>query len=184
MDIEQIKQYTRAVAVVNDLPRLLSDNDKIWISLKYYTKSDYNSVSHYIKTNTMPKIVPVLNLVIHSTPCFGHTPTKDNMPNVGTGIEINQNLLQDLQSAKLKSTIYDTAFLLAVTLLHELVHYIRYLKKQNPDGFEWGSGFENYAFGNIINEINAGIFNSYQHSFTNLKWAIRNDKIINDSNKY
>lgn len=185
MNTTRIKQYTRAVAVVRDLPMLLSDNPKIWTGFQYYTKSDYNHVIKLLNSNVLPEIIPVWNLRRNGRSCWGNTPAnKASNPQSGTVIEITENLLHGLETAKLKTTIYNTAFLLSTVLLHELVHYIVFINNL-PATYEWGDAFEKYSFGSGIDDTNASVYNYYQTSFTHLKWAVRNDKtIINDTVKY
>jgi hypothetical protein len=180
MNTSEIKQYKRACAVVNDLPTLLANHDRIWYYFQHYTKSNYYQTMEFLKTNAKPDIIPVWNL-FRGWPANGNTPIGKDNPKAGSIIEIRQNLLFGLEIAKLKSTIYDTAFLLAVIFLHELVHFIR-LKNGLDHAYEYGDAFENEVFGMKVDENNANILNHYQSSFTNLKWVIRHDKIIKDTN--
>jgi len=184
MNIAEIKQYRRSVAVVQDLPQFLRDNDKVWTYFQYHTKSDYGQVVNLLKTNAKPLIVPVNNLRdSRGLSCWGKTPCRPEDPLRGVAIEITRSLLVGLEMAKLKSTIFDTGFFLATTLLHELVHFTRALNKLPADK-EYGEGFVVDSFGGVIGDTNAAFYNRYQHSFINLKWEIRHDEVINNSNKY
>lgn len=67
----------------------------------------------------------------------------------------NENFVLGLQQATLQSTIEATNFLLAVTVLHEFVHYGNYLTGYNPEGNKAGELFENSVYGIIITKYNA-----------------------------
>jgi hypothetical protein len=70
-------------------------------------------------------------------------------------IEIQDSFVRGLESANLESTKQATAFLLAVTLLHETIHYGNaFLGIQEP-GETWAYSFEEEAFGAKITKRNA-----------------------------
>lgn len=71
-------------------------------------------------------------------------------------INIDISWVRGLEQAYLTSTKEATAFLLAVTILHELVHQGRYANELDKYTWEYGYGFEESAFGMIINRTNAG----------------------------
>lgn len=82
---------------------------------------------------------------------FGYFKAGEN-PNV---MNIDAIWVRGLEQANLVSTQKATAFLLAVTVLHEFVHQARTANGYPKDNYEYGAGFEELAFGLQINEVNA-----------------------------
>jgi Metallopeptidase toxin 3 len=70
-------------------------------------------------------------------------------------IHVRASFVRGLESSYYQSTKQSTAFLLAVTILHEFVHYGRHHNKLSEGGYEWGWGFEQEAFNVIISDENA-----------------------------
>lgn len=71
-------------------------------------------------------------------------------------LHIKEDLALGLEHASLQLTIEATNFLLAVTVLHEFVHYGNYLTGFDPEGNESGELFENSVYGMVITRSNAG----------------------------
>lgn len=70
-------------------------------------------------------------------------------------ININANFVLGLEKSVLNTTIEATAFLLAVTVLHEFIHYGNHLTGYNTQGQEMGNLFEIDSYGIIITKYNA-----------------------------
>ncbi|WP_164490252.1 hypothetical protein [Runella sp. SP2] len=70
-------------------------------------------------------------------------------------IEIQDSFVRGLETANLESTKQATAFLLAVALLHEVVHYGNAILGKQEPGELWAYSFENEAFGAHITKQNA-----------------------------
>jgi|GEM_PF-2472193 len=174
MDTRHIIQYSRAIATIKDLPNFLYDNPKIYAYFLHQTKTNYHELIDLLKiAKKEPQLFPVLNLKDkYGRSCWGITKLSPRI------ILIRQNLLNGLEQAKLETTIYNTSFLLAVTILHELIHYLRIAKNLDDGQYESGNDFERWSFGATINLDNAKTLNKYQHSFNNLKWLIKRDKNI------
>lgn len=72
---------------------------------------------------------------------------------------LNGAYVRGLEQSVLDGTQQATAFLLAVTTLHEFVHWGRFLSglpSSGPKGVEMGLEFERSAFKATISEVNAG----------------------------
>lgn len=171
MNTHQITSYKRATAVVKDLKNLVDRNPLIRKNFLAYSGSSTRQLYNLLNESASPVIVPVLNLVSkNQLPVWGVFNAGYN-PNA---IRIRLNLINGLELAKLEGTIYNTGFLLAVTILHELIHYCRYHNKidQKDNYYEYGSGFESYTFGSIIDDTNAYRFNKFRSSFSHLSYEI------------
>jgi hypothetical protein len=81
---------------------------------------------------------------------FGYFSKAEN-PNA---IFIDAGWVRGLEQANLTSTKQATAFLLAVTILHEFVHQARAANNLSKD-YEYGEGFEIMSFGVVVKVYNA-----------------------------
>ncbi|PZX60927.1 hypothetical protein, partial [Hydrotalea sandarakina] len=98
---------------------------------------------------------------------FGHGPTikveemigrfgfynKKSSENI---LHIRASYVRGLEQSKLVSTKQATAFLLAVTILHEFVHYGTGLNNISEGQYDFGLRFERDAFNVIVDDDNAG----------------------------
>ena len=89
---------------------------------------------------------------------FGYFNKSEN-PNV---VNIDESWVRGLEQANLTSTQQATAFLLAVTILHEFVHQARNTNDLPRGPYEFGNGFELQTYGIIINGDNAS---NYSYRF-------------------
>lgn len=181
MNISKLQFYKRTIAVVKDLPQLLEDNSRIWTYLQFYSHMNMHEAWNYLQTDAYPLIVPVMNLINRNNKydIWGNTPPHK------TYIEISENLLKDFEEVKPEKDVYDLGFMVAVTLLHELVHYSRnHHNIKEMDGEEPGTAFEIAAFGNYIEVNNASANNHYQKSFKHLKRIIEKDEKITNKAHY
>ena len=71
-------------------------------------------------------------------------------------LRIRASYVRGLEQAVLPSTKKATAFLLAASMLHELVHYGTGQNKINEGIWDFGYGFERDAFTMIVEDNNAG----------------------------
>jgi len=71
-------------------------------------------------------------------------------------LRIRGSYVRGLEIAVLPSTKRATAFLLAASMLHELVHYGTGQNKINEGVYDFGYGFERDAFTMIVEDDNAG----------------------------
>ncbi len=84
-----------------------------------------------------------------------------------TAVELEIAFVRGFEKANLKSTQQATAFLLAVTLLHEFVHWGAFsngIKEVPP--LEFGDQFEKQVFKVLINKKNAS---QYSYDFLQAK---------------
>jgi len=68
---------------------------------------------------------------------------------------ISASYVRGLEQAFLERTKQGTAFLLAVTILHEFVHFGTASNNKSEGVYEFGIGFEKDAFHVVVNETNA-----------------------------
>jgi len=71
-------------------------------------------------------------------------------------LHIRASYVRGLEAAQLSSTKQTTAFLLAVAMLHEFVHFGTALHNVNEGHVEFGTQFEYSAFNIIVEDDNAG----------------------------
>jgi hypothetical protein len=70
-------------------------------------------------------------------------------------LKISASWVRGLETAVLPATKQGTAFIIAVSLLHEFVHYGTGQHNINEGDYDFGWGFERSAFSVIVNENNA-----------------------------
>jgi hypothetical protein len=71
-------------------------------------------------------------------------------------LHMRASYVRGLEQSQLASTKQATAFLLAVTILHEFVHYGTGLNNISEGQYDFGLGFERDAFNVIVDDDNAG----------------------------
>ncbi len=71
-------------------------------------------------------------------------------------LHIRASYVRGLEHAFLQSTQEATAFLLAVTILHEFVHLGTTHNNISEGVYDFGLGFERDAFNVIVDDTNAG----------------------------
>uniref|UniRef100_UPI0013E3845F hypothetical protein n=1 Tax=Larkinella soli TaxID=1770527 RepID=UPI0013E3845F len=156
MSAADVAKYPRLAEIVRSLRDYVIRNPKVMYSLKYFSGFSENKILELLKFGKGPTIV------VEETerPRFGHFIA--GTPN----LYITARWVRGLEKANLESTKQATAFLLAVTLLHEFVHYGRDINQLseviNGKEYEMGSSFEIATYGVIINKVNAG---SYSYTF-------------------
>ncbi|WP_394801125.1 hypothetical protein [Niabella ginsengisoli] len=71
-------------------------------------------------------------------------------------LNLNAAFARGLERATAQGTIEATSFLLAVTTLHEFVHYGRFFNGLSEGSYDYGLGFERDVYGVTIDKDNAG----------------------------
>ncbi|KFF17190.1 hypothetical protein [Chryseobacterium sp. JM1] len=148
--LDQIK-YPRFTQIVKDLKSYVQNNPLILNKLVEISGMSKNQVLDKLTFGQGPQIELIPGLKYKNDPVFGlfNSTTSEIL-------YINENFTLGLQQASTTSTIEATSFLMAVTMLHEFVHYGNYLTGFDPDGDESGELFENSVYGMIINRVTAG----------------------------
>ena len=100
-----------------------------------------------------PLIKFVYNLTGTSGPNAGNF--NHDFPNE---ISINANFALGMETANLPETVEATSFFMAITILHEFVHYGNLLTRYNVNGQETGNLFETGVFHVVITKDNEGSF--------------------------
>ncbi|HWV73571.1 MAG TPA: hypothetical protein VN040_17740 [Pseudosphingobacterium sp.] len=147
-DIDQSK-YPRFTTMVKGLKSFVQNDKKVMEALVKWSGFTEAEILSKIEFGKGPEIV-IKDL--GSSSKYGYFDAVEN-PNV---VNINSSWVNGLEIANLTSTQEATAFLLGVTLLHEFVHQARAANNLDQHTYEYGLGFENIAFGVVINRNNAG----------------------------
>ncbi|MDZ7896479.1 MAG: hypothetical protein U5N85_00405 [Arcicella sp.] len=142
---DQIK-YPKFTELVKDLYRYVQRNRKIMDALILWSGYSEQQIKEKIKFKEGPMIV-----IKELNGPIGYFNHQENPDVINIDISV-----RGLEQAYLTSTREATAFLLAVTVLHELVHQGRYANDLDRHTWEYGYGFEESAFGMIIDRDNAG----------------------------
>lgn len=174
MRLENADSYPRTYAVLKDIRSLCLNNSRVWRSFQLHSKATRNEVSQILSLGTRPDIVLVTNLTSER----GNTSYGIFNGTFGSQtIRIRKNVILGLEQAKLEETIFGTGFFLAITILHELVHYFRYHKKLKNDVWEYGLGFERDAIGFTIELDNIGSkYLEFKNNFDHLRSELRKTK--------
>lgn len=149
---DQIR-YPKFTSMVKNLKTTVINNPIILNKLIQYTGLSQSQILNKLTFGQGPQIELIPNLTGPSGPNFGNF--DHDTPEV---ININENFALGIDSAYLESTIQATSFLMAITILHEFVHYGNHLTGFDTNGNEMGNLFEIGVFGVIITKDNAGQF--------------------------
>ncbi len=144
-------QYPRFTELVRNLPGFVEQHERVKQALIRHTHLAWSKIRPLLKFGSGPKIV-----VNELTPAtyYGHT-VYPAYPE--PFIEISARYVRGLEAANLSGTKEATAFLLSVTLLHELTHYGAVDGGRNESrNDEFGDEFEREVLGTTITKDNAG----------------------------
>lgn len=145
------QQYPRFTELVRSLPDFVEQHDRVKQALVQHTNLPWNKIKSLLKFGSGPKIV-----VNELSPAsyYGHT-IYPAFPE--PFIEISARYVRGLEAANLNGTKEATAFLLTVTMLHELTHYGAVDGGRNETrNNEFGDDFERTVLGTTIGKDNAG----------------------------
>ena len=147
--LDQIK-YPRFTLLLKTLRSKIEQNPTMINRLSKLSGLTNAQVLEKLTFGKGPLINIVPNLLGPSGPNYGNFDS--TIPNQ---ININANFVLGLEKSVLNTTIEATAFLLAVTVLHEFIHYGNHLTGYNTLGQEMGNLFEIDSYGIIITKYNA-----------------------------
>ena len=153
LSVANQQQYPRFTTLVKDLLGYIQRDPKAMAALILYSGFNEQQIKDKVQFGKGPTIeVKELN------GDFGYFNKSEN-PNV---VNIDESWVRGLEQANLTSTQQATAFLLAVTILHEFVHQARNTNDLPRGPYEFGNGFELQTYGIIINGDNAS---NYSYRF-------------------
>lgn len=156
---DDIVNYPKFATLVKNLKTFLLNEPTVMAALKKYSGFTESDILKMLEFGKGPSIV-----IEEMTGRFGFY--NRAIPNI---LKISASWVRGLELASLPSTQRGTAFLLAVTILHEFVHYGRFVNDIsntiNGKPFEMGLGFEQATFGIIIDATNA---TQYSYKFYKL----------------
>jgi hypothetical protein len=139
-------KYPKFTNLVKNLKTFVKSNPKVLNALQAYSGFSKQQILDYLQFGKGPVIK-----IEEMTGKYGFFGPYSKVLN------IRASYVRGLEQASYQSTQEATAFLLAVTILHEFVHFGTDSNKITSDGlYEFGSGFERDAFNVIINKDNAG----------------------------
>lgn len=140
--------YPRFTNMVKNLKSFVKNHQKVMSALQAYSGLS----KQQILTNLTFGIGPTIKLAEYKPGKFGQFYIKQSIKIVS----INALYVRGLEAAVLSSTQEATAFLLGVTLLHELVHFGTTKNNKSEGIYDFGFGFERDAFNVIVDDDNAG----------------------------
>lgn len=140
--------YPKFYAMVKNLKKFVVDHPKVFSALQTYSGLSKQQIIDNLTFGNGPtvKVVELPNGVYGR---FNSSISKKI-------IRVNAIFVRGLEQSILASTQEATAFLLGVTILHELVHLGRYKLNLSEGEYDFGYGFERDAFGVTVNDDNAG----------------------------
>lgn len=139
--------YPRFTNMVKNLKTFVKENPKVLTALQTYSGFTKQQIIDHLTFGKGPLIKVVELHDVFAT----YNGTK--MPEI---LQIRASYVRGLEQSQLQTTKEATAFLLAVTILHEFVHYGTTHNNISEGVYDFGFGFERDAFNVIVNEKNAG----------------------------
>ena len=145
------QNYPKFTDLVKNLPSFVEQHERVKNALTNHTNLPWSKMKVLLKFGSGPKLM--INELGRST-YYGHT----IYPAFPEGfIEINASYVRGLEAANLNATREATAFLLTVTLLHEITHYGAVDGgRSETRSNEFGNDFEREILGTTITRNNAG----------------------------
>ncbi|TDE43297.1 hypothetical protein E0I26_11845 [Flavobacterium rhamnosiphilum] len=139
--------YPRFVNMVKKLKTFVKNNPKVLAALQTYSNFRKEEILDHLTFGQGP--------IIKIEEMYGRYGFYNKEKGINT-LHISASYVRGLEQAFLESTQEATAFLLAVTLLHEYVHLATQQNKISEGVYDFGKGFERDAFNVIIDYDNAG----------------------------
>lgn len=141
------KNYPRFTKMVRNLKTFVKENPKVLDALQAYSGFTKQQILDHLTFGKGPVIK-----IKEMTGRFGYYNKKEESKT----LFIRASYVRGLEQAFLQSTQEGTAFLLAVTILHEFVHFGTARNNISEGVYDFGKGFERDAFNVIIDDDNAG----------------------------
>ncbi|MFC4212111.1 hypothetical protein ACFOWA_13000 [Pedobacter lithocola] len=179
-------QYPRFAKVVNQLKPYLLANPKVINGIVNYTGYTREQVLDLATPGRGSKLVVTDDLIVYSTGKAdaeyyrylrnpNYNGTNDRFLKDSNGnfikedkISINKAIVEQLEDGLLRldptveKKVQGLAFLLAITIFHETVHYGRNWNNMNPyNDKEYGWKFEDMSFGIRVDKDTAGDITNY-----------------------
>jgi len=120
LSIEDQKKYPEFTKLVKGLRSYVATNKNVLDALMYYTELKEKEILEKLKFGKGPTII-----IKDILEAYGRFNEFENY-NI---LNIDASFVRGLEMAKLESTKQGTSFLLAVTILHEFVHMVGFLKE-------------------------------------------------------
>ncbi|NIM35091.1 MAG: hypothetical protein GTN67_06570 [Hydrotalea flava] len=139
--------YPRFTDMVKNLKTFVKNNPKVLNALQTYSGFSKQKILNHLTIGQGPTIK-----VEEMTGRFGFY----NKNNGNKTLHIRASYVRGLEQAYLQSTQEATAFLLAVTILHEYIHLGTTQNNISEGVYDFGYGFERDAFNVIVDDDNAG----------------------------
>jgi hypothetical protein len=139
--------YPRFTSMVKNLKTFVKNNPKVLDALQKYSGFSKQEILNHLTFGQGPTIK-----VEEMSGRFGYY-SKSNGINT---LHMRASYLRGLEQAFLQSTQEGTAFLLAVTILHEYIHLGTARNNISEGRYDFGYGFELDAFNVIVDDDNAG----------------------------
>lgn len=139
--------YPRFTSMVKNLKTFVKNNPKVLSALQRYSGFTKQKILDYLTFGQGPTIK-----IEEMSGRFGYF----NKNVSSSTIYIRASYIRGLELAHFQSTQDATSFLLAVTILHEFVHFGTNKNNINEGEYDFGNGFEKDAFNIIVDETNAG----------------------------
>ena len=141
------KTYPKFTYLAKNLKTFVKNNPKVLEALKTY--------SGFSKQKILDDLTFGQGPVIKVEEMYGRYGFFNKNKGINT-LHINASYVRGLESAYYENTREATAFLLAVTILHEFVHYSTNKNNISEGAYDFGKGFERDAFNVLIEYDNAG----------------------------
>lgn len=152
--------YPRFTDLVKNLKTFVKENPKVLNALQAYSGLSKTTILDHLSFGEGPiiKVVEMDGRIGQFKKLSGNKT-----------LEIRASYVRGLEQANLLCTKEATAFLLAVTILHEYVHYGNFSISRSEGIYDFGTGFERDAFNVIVEPFNAAeVVISFTKYFTNL----------------
>jgi hypothetical protein len=133
--------------MVKNLKTFVKNNPKVLNALQKYSGFSKQQILNHLTFGQGPNIK-----VEEMNGRFGFY----NKNNGNKTLHIRASYVRGLEQSHLQSTQEATAFLLAVTILHEYVHLGTTQNNISEGVYDFGYGFERDAFNVIVDDDNAG----------------------------
>jgi len=140
-------KYPRFTNMVKNLKVFVKSNPKVLSALQKYSGFSKQQILNHLTFGNGPTIK-----VEEMNNRFGFY----NEYNGNKMLHIRASYVRGLEQSFLQSTQEATAFLLAVTILHEYVHLGTAANNISEGVYDFGYGFEKDAFNVIVDDDNAG----------------------------
>jgi hypothetical protein len=139
-------QYPNLYQLVKNLKSFVKSSPEVMAALQHWSGFSKQQILDKLTFGSGPIVKVVEGLDGFSS---YNKKTGENI------LKINASWARGLEAAVLPATKQGTAFMVAVSLLHEFVHYGTGQHNINEGDYDFGWGFERSAFSVIVNENNA-----------------------------